>query len=127
MKNYGKLQKAVVLGTILAGMHCCYVEAAMNFTAQVDAPYHFIDDSIITVVNPSYHYEAGISANGANITIDKGKTLTINIGGTSGDTKANPGIVARGQSNITVGQVTIHSVDVGVLASYSDGKAVINL
>lgn len=92
-------------------------EAATELNGEQNGSNHFTDDIIINFPSPTYHWEAGIHTNSNSdvVTIAPEKTVTINIGGISGDAKANMGIGAWG-GTVTLNTVIINSVDVGVLA-----------
>ncbi|CAK7030346.1 MAG: hypothetical protein PHAS_02250 [Phascolarctobacterium sp.] len=119
-----KALRKKVLSTLLT-MSCVYLggtsalpmaEAAIEFDKSVEGTNAFSDDVIINVTNPSSHWLAGIRTNDGDIvTIAPGKTVTINIGGVSGDGNGNMGIGAWGGS-VKLDTVIINSVDTGVLA-----------
>ncbi|MCC8159646.1 MAG: autotransporter outer membrane beta-barrel domain-containing protein [Phascolarctobacterium sp.] len=92
------------------------VEAVTILEGGQTGSKHFTDDIVVNFPNPSSHWQCGIYANTNEVvTIAPGKTVTVNIGGVSGDDKANIGIAAW-NGNINLDKVIINSIDVGVLA-----------
>ena len=123
MKNKDLSKK--VLASLLT-MSCVYLggtctlpmaEAVTELAGEQAGTQHFTDDIIINFPSPTEHWQAGIHTDNATdiVTIDPGKTVTINIGGVSGDYNGNMGIGTWG-GTVSLNTVIVNSVDVGVLA-----------
>ncbi len=113
MKNSKKILAGLVLSTVLASGNHAFAETI--YTTSQSGSAHYTDDIVINIPNPTSDWECALGGLGAVvISIDPGKTVTINIGGAKNDGKANVGIATK-FGNITLGTVIVNSVDTGVM------------